>query len=152
MSQLSNNLLLPNEPSNSWPPKWLTPVSEEDQLRGDGPVFKQFAETVCRVTKDSLGGQAGELIRFRSWQEKLLNHALARKENGRFKHRIALIGMARKNGKSALGASVGLAGLTLGGQGSEIYSCAADREQARIVFGTATVSYTHLTLPTNREV
>jgi len=129
--------LLPNEPSNSWPPKWLTPVSEEDQLRGDGPVFKQFAETVCRVTKDSLGGQAGELIRFRSWQENLLNHALARKENGRFKHRIALIGMARKNGKSALGASVGLAGLTLGGQGSEIYSCAADREQARIVFGTA---------------
>lgn len=137
MSQLSNNSLPPNEPSNSWPPKWLTPVSEEDQLRGDGPVYSQFAETVCRVTKDSLGGQAGELLKLRSWQSSLLDHAFARKENGRFKHRIALIGMARKNGKSALGAAVGLAGLTLGGAGSEIYSCAADRDQARIVFGTA---------------
>jgi phage terminase large subunit-like protein len=53
------------------------------------------------------------------------------------KHRVALIGMARKNGKSALAASMGLSALTLGGNGSEIYSCAADRDQARIVFGTA---------------
>jgi phage terminase large subunit-like protein len=45
--------------------------------------------------------------------------------------------MARKNGKSALAASAGLSALTLGGNGSEIYSCAADRDQARIVFGTA---------------
>jgi phage terminase large subunit-like protein len=45
--------------------------------------------------------------------------------------------MARKNGKSALAASMGLSALTLGGNGSEIYSCAADRDQARIVFGTA---------------
>ena len=49
----------------------------------------------------------------------------------------ALVGMARKNGKSALAASMGLSALTLGGNGSEIYSCAADRDQARIVFGTA---------------
>jgi hypothetical protein len=32
---------------------------------------------------------------------------------------------------------MGLSALTLGGNGSEIYSCAADRDQARIVFGTA---------------
>jgi len=137
VSQPLNNSLQTNGPSNSWPPKWLTSVSEEDQLRGDGPLFGQFAETVCRVTKDSVGGQAGELLRLRPWQQELLNHALARKEGGRYKHRLALIGMARKNGKSALGAAIGLAGLTLGGNGSEIYSCAADREQARIVFGTA---------------
>ena len=73
----------------------------------------------------------------RGWQKELLNHALARRADGRFKHRVALIGMARKNGKSALAASAGLSALTLGGNGSEIYSCAADRDQARIVFGTA---------------
>ena len=73
----------------------------------------------------------------REWQKELLNHALARRADGRFKHRVALIGMARKNGKSALAASAGLSALTLGGNGSEIYSCAADRDQARIVFGTA---------------
>ena len=123
--------------TNSWPPRWLTSVSEKEIANGDGPLYSQFAEAVCRVTKDSIAAPAGELLVLRDWQKQLLNHALARKENGRFKHRTALIGMARKNGKSALAASVGLAGLTLGGNGSEIYSCAADRDQARIVFGTA---------------
>lgn len=137
MSQLSNNSSQQSEQSSSWPPKWLTPVSLEDQERGDGDLYVQFAQAVCRVTKDSVAASAGELMQLRDWQQQLLMHALARKANGRFKHRAALIGMARKNGKSALGAAIGLAGLTLGGQGSEIYSCAADKEQARIVFGTA---------------
>ena len=123
--------------SNSWPPKWLTPVPIEDQLRGDGELYANFTEAVCRVTKDSVGSPAGKLLVLRDWQKELLNHTFARRDDGRFRHRTALIGMARKSGKSALGASMGLAGLTLGGAGSEIYSCAADKEQARIVFGTA---------------
>lgn len=45
--------------------------------------------------------------------------------------------MARKNGKSALGSGIALYGLYGGPQGGEIYSCAGDREQARIVFGMA---------------
>lgn len=120
-----------------WPPRWLTPVPIEDQMRGDGELYANFAEAVCRVTKDSVASPAGKLIELRGWQKELLKHTLARREDGRFRHRTALIGMSRKNGKSALAASMGLAGLTLGGNGSEIYSCAADRDQARIVFGTA---------------
>ena len=108
-----------------------------DRKRGDGPLYAEFAEAVCRVTKDSVAAPAGELLHLRDWQKELLNHALARRPDGRMKHRVALIGMARKNGKSALAASMGLSALTLGGNGSEIYSCAADRDQARIVFGTA---------------
>ena len=108
-----------------------------DRKRGDGPIYSEFAEAVCRVTKDSVAAPAGELLHLRDWQKELLNHALARRPDGRMKHRVALIGMARKNGKSALAASMGLSALTLGGNGSEIYSCAADRDQARIVFGTA---------------
>ena len=108
-----------------------------DRKRGDGPLYTEFAEAVCRVTKDSVAAPAGELLHLRDWQKELLNHALARRADGRFKHRVALVGMARKNGKSALAASMGLSALTLGGNGSEIYSCAADRDQARIVFGTA---------------
>jgi phage terminase large subunit-like protein len=121
----------------SWPPRWITPVDLADRKRGDGPLYSEFAEAVCRVTKDSVAAPAGELLHLRDWQKELLNHALARRADGRFKHRVALIGMARKNGKSALAASMGLSALTLGGNGSEIYSCAADRDQARIVFGTA---------------
>lgn len=108
-----------------------------DRKRGDGPLYSEFAEAVCRVTKDSVAAPAGELLHLRDWQKELLNYALARRADGRLKHRVALIGMARKNGKSALAASMGLSALTLGGNGSEIYSCAADRDQARIVFGTA---------------
>jgi phage terminase large subunit-like protein len=108
-----------------------------DRKLGDGPLYSEFAEAVCRVTKDSVAAPAGELLHLRDWQKELLNHALARRPDGRFKHRVALVGMARKNGKSALAASMGLSALTLGGNGSEIYSCAADRDQARIVFGTA---------------
>ena len=120
-----------------WPPRWLTPVPLADQKRGDGELYANFAEAVCRVTKDSVASPAGKLLELRGWQKELLKHTLARREDGRFRHRTALIGMSRKNGKSALAASMGLAGLTLGGNGSEIYSCAADRDQARIVFGTA---------------
>jgi phage terminase large subunit-like protein len=120
-----------------WPPRWLTPVPLADQMRGDGELYANFAEAVCRVTKDSVASPAGKLLELRGWQKELLKHALARREDGRFRHRTALVGMSRKNGKSALAASMGLAGLTLGGNGSEIYSCAADRDQARIVFGTA---------------
>ena len=123
--------------NNSWPPRWLTPVTEEEQDLGDGDLYANFAEAVCRVTKDSVASPAGKLLILRPWQKQLLRHALARREDGRYKHRTALVGMARKQGKSALAASMGLAGLTLGGNGSEIYSCAADRDQARIVFGTA---------------
>jgi phage terminase large subunit-like protein len=115
----------------------MTPVEAADRKRGDGPLYSEFAEAVCRVTKDSVAAPAGQLLELREWQKELLNHALARRADGRFKHRVALIGMARKNGKSALAASAGLSALTLGGNGSEIYSCAADRDQARIVFGTA---------------
>jgi phage terminase large subunit-like protein len=115
----------------------MTSVDLADRKRGDGPLYSEFAEAVCRVTKDSVAAPAGELLHLRDWQKELLNHALARRADGRFKHRVALIGMARKNGKSALAASMGLSALTLGGNGSEIYSCAADRDQARIVFGTA---------------
>jgi phage terminase large subunit-like protein len=92
---------------------------------------------MCRVTKDSVAGAAGSEIRLRGWQRQVLAHLLARRPDGRYRHRQALIGVARKNGKSALGAGLGLYGLVFGSDGAEVYSCAGDRDQARIVFGTA---------------
>ena len=120
-----------------WPPRWLTEVPIEDQNRGDGDLFTQFAENFCRTTKDSVASPAGKLLVYRPWQKELMRQLLARRDDGRYRHRKALIGMPRKSGKSEIGAATGLAGLTFGGNGSEIYSCAADKEQARIVFGTA---------------
>src|SRR5712664_2207062 len=73
----------------------------------------------------------------RDWQTDMMSRLLARKPNNRLKHRQALIGVPRKNGKSALGAGIALFGLAFGPSGGEVFSCAADKEQARIVFGTA---------------
>jgi phage terminase large subunit-like protein len=45
--------------------------------------------------------------------------------------------MPRKNGKSALSSGVALYGLLFGPQGGEVYSCAAEKDQAKIVFNMA---------------
>lgn len=121
----------------SWPPRWLTPVPAADLKRGDGDLMVDFAEACCRVTKDSIAATAGTLLTFRPWQRELIRHVLARRRDGRLRHRQALIGIARKNTKSTLGSAIGLGGLVLGPGGGEVYSCAAEKEQARIVFGTA---------------
>lgn len=124
-------------PLSGWPPRWLTPVPAEDVTRGDGQLFVDFGEAVCRVDKDSLASPAGKLIVFRPWQQLLFGHLLARRSDGRLRHRQALIGESRKNGKSGIGSTLGLGGLVLGPTGGEVYSCAADKDQAKIVFNTA---------------
>ena len=121
-------------------PLVITPVAVkpfEDIARGDGEDFADFAESMCRITKDSVGGRAGELITLRQWQRRTAGMVLARRPDGRRRHRTGLIGLPRKNGKSAIGSALGLHGLVMDGQGAEVYSCAADKEQARIVFGVA---------------
>lgn len=117
-------------------PLFLTPVDDADIARGDGADFGEFTD-LLRVTKDSVGGSAGEQMIMRPWQTDMMRRLFARKSNGRLKHRQALIGIPRKNGKSALGAGIALYGLAFGPRGGEVFSCAADKEQARIVFGTA---------------
>jgi phage terminase large subunit-like protein len=62
---------------------------------------------------------------------------LARKEDGTFSHRFFLTGIARKNGKTALASTLPLFFGLYGDQGGEIYSAAADRDQAKLVMSHA---------------
>jgi phage terminase large subunit-like protein len=121
----------------SWPPRWLTPVPEEAIARGRvmEPVV-EFVEGFGRITKDSVAGSAGGPLILRDWQKTLLEHLFAWDDDG-LRHRISLVGMPRKNGKSALGSVLGLYSLILGPRGAEVYSVAAEKEQARIVFQDA---------------
>jgi phage terminase large subunit-like protein len=119
-----------------WPPRWLTPVPESDLLNGEGDVAIDFAEAFGIITKDSVAGKAGEALHLREWQRDLMRHVFAGDGNG-YRHSISLIGMPRKNGKSALGSVFGLYSLILGARGAEVYSVAAEKEQARIVFADA---------------
>ena len=96
-----------------------------------------FIEAYGRITKDSVAGPTGAPLDPRPWQQNLVRHIFARTPDGRRRHRIAMVGMARKNGKTGLVAPIALYGLFAEGQGAEVYSCAADKEQAKLVFKAA---------------
>lgn len=121
---------------SSWPPKWLTPVDELALANSHGKKASDFIDTFAVITKDSIGGKAGTPMRLRPWQRELLTHAFAANGEG-FQSRVSLVGVPRKNGKSALASGVALWSLLTGPRGGEVYSCAADKDQARIVFGEA---------------
>ena len=122
---------------DGFPPRWLTPVPDADLKRSRGDDIADFAEALCKITKDSIAGHAGEDLVFRGWQRELTKQLFAVKKDGTFRHRVGLVGLPRKNGKSAWLSAVALESLVLGAQGGEIYSCAAEKEQAKIVFNTA---------------
>jgi phage terminase large subunit-like protein len=124
---------------HSWPPAWLTPVSDEAIARGDGLYASEFAELFGSIGKDGIAGKAGEPLLMRPWQTKLLEHLYARDVNGGLLAQTALLGLPRKNGKSALSsAAIGLYSLIAEGiNGGEVIAVAAEKEQARIVFGEA---------------
>lgn len=123
----------------SWPPRWLTPVPDEALAAGDGEFAAEFAEAFGSVGKDGIAGRAGDALQLRPWQKDLLKHLYARDSNGGLLAQTALIGMPRKNGKSALSsAAIGLYSLIAEGiNGGEVIAVAAEKEQARIVFGEA---------------
>jgi phage terminase large subunit-like protein len=123
----------------SWPPYWLTPVPQEAIDRGDGEFAIEFTEAFGSIGKDGIAGKVGEALKLREWQKELIRHVYARDEDGGLKFRTAYIGMPRKSGKSALSATAfGLYSLLAEGiEGGEVYSVAAEKEQARIVFGEA---------------
>jgi phage terminase large subunit-like protein len=123
--------------TKSWPPKWLTSVDDSELAQSRGWEVADFINSMCIQTKDTVAGRSGQQIVLRDWQTKLLDNIFAVRDDGRFKNRTAFVGMPRKNGKSALSSGIALWGLFMGELGGEIYSCAADRDQARIVFGDA---------------
>lgn len=121
----------------SWPPKWLTPVEPQKSPNSRANQIIAFIEEYGMQTKDTIAGKSGAKLELRPWQTQLIEHLFAEDENGRLLARTALVGMPRKNGKSALGSALALWSLYLGDDGGEVYSCAAEKEQARIVFGDA---------------
>ena len=119
-------------PTN-WPPRWLTPIPQSDLANGEGEVVINFAEAFGIITKDSVAGKQGTPLELREWQKELIRHVFAGDANG-YRNSVSLIGVPRKNGKSALGSVFGLYSLILGARGAEVYSVAAEKSQAGIVF------------------
>ena len=81
----------------------------------------------------------GELIKLEPWQVFILTTVFGWvDEDGNRRFRRVYIEVPRGNGKSALSSTIGLYMLALDGEaGSEVYSAATTRDQARIVFRDA---------------
>lgn len=119
-------------PSSAWAPTWSVP-SISETTRGEDVV--DFA---AMLLKASRGFKAGEPLQFTAWQRWLLERLLeVNPQTNLLRFRRAIVGLPRKNGKSLLGTALALEHLLHGPQGAQIYSAAADRAQARIVFGEA---------------
>jgi len=122
---------------SNFPPRWLTPVNVLESPNSRANQIIAFIEEYGLQTKDTIAGKSGTKLELRNWQIQLIKSLFAEDENGKLLARTALVGMPRKNGKSALGSALALWSLYLGDDGGEVYSCAAEKEQARIVFGDA---------------
>ena len=95
----------------------------------------RFIETFCRLSK----GQAAQgPTRLRTWQREILDGLFELRPDGLRKHGTGLLGLPRKNSKSTLGSGIALYLLVADGEpGAEVYSCAGDKKQAKIVFDEA---------------
>lgn len=94
-----------------------------------------FIESLCH-TKGTWAGKPFELI---DWQEQIIRDLFGTlKPNGYRQFNTAYIEIPKKQGKSELAAAVALL-LTCGDgeERAEVYGCAADRQQAAIVFDVA---------------
>ncbi len=115
------------------PTKFKAKDSHYDSDAADFAVM--FIESLCH-TKGTWAGKSFELI---DWQEQIIRDVFGTlKPNGYRQFNTAYIEIPKKQGKSELAAAVAL--LLCCGDGeerAEVYGCAADRQQATIVFDVA---------------
>jgi len=96
----------------------------------------KFIENYLTHTK---GKWAGVRFELEPWQHNIISPLFGTlNDDGSRQYRTAYVEIPRKNGKSELGAAIALKLLFADNEpGAEIYSAAADRDQAAIVFNTA---------------
>lgn len=119
--------------NNYKPTRFKAKTSTYDKNAADFAVA--FIESLCH-TKGTWAGKPFELI---DWQEQIVRDIFGiLKPNGYRQFNTAYIEIPKKQGKSELAAAVALL-LTCGDgeERAEVYGCAADRNQAKIVFDVA---------------
>jgi phage terminase large subunit-like protein len=74
----------------------------------------------------------------RPWQRRIVKQLFAERKDGRRQYRTCLLMLPRKNGKTELAAALAVYFLLFDGEiGGEVYSAAADKDQAALVFNVA---------------
>ena len=98
-----------------------------------------YAVSFIECLSHTKGTWAGKKFELLDWQEQIIRDLFGiLKPNGYRQFNTAYIEIPKKNGKSELAAAVALL-LTCGDgeERAEVYGCAADRQQAAIVFDVA---------------
>jgi phage terminase large subunit-like protein len=111
-----------------------TPACSLDAKAAD--IAVRFFEENLTHSKGELGGKAFVL---EQWQKEYVGKLFGTLNGDVRQYRTSLLAIPRKNGKSTLCAGIALKLMFDGEPGAEIYSCAADRDQARLVFEMAKV-------------
>ena len=95
----------------------------------------RFIETMCLYTN---GRWTGDRFVLQPWQKSLIFELFEIRPDGKRRYRRALIGLARKQGKSELAAALALYFMLMDGERSAaVYCAAASEDQADIVFEAA---------------
>jgi phage terminase large subunit-like protein len=102
------------------------------------PQAAQDAITFINGLTHTKGAFAGQTFNLRPWQTRIVKQLFRKRKDRLRQYRTCLLMLPRKNGKTELAAAIALYGLLADGEtGAEVYSAAADRDQAGLVFGVA---------------
>lgn len=112
------------------PQLWDRAKSRWSEDNTDGIFACDLIESYLRLTK---GPTRGDLVQLREWQADLICDILRLDAAGRRQYWTYLLLVPRKNSKSLLGAGLAIDGI-FDEPGAEVYSCAAAKDQAKIIF------------------
>lgn len=111
------------------------PLTPSGKRRSQGGRVIRFIERHC-VHPD--GMWIGQPIKLEPWQRRMILELFEAEEDGSRKHRWALVGIPKKNGKTTLAACLALYFLLADGEPAPLVVCAAaSDEQADLAFGSA---------------
>lgn len=106
----------------------------------DEAAADRAVKVIERLCRHSIGEWAGKPFKLESWQRDDIVRPLFgwKRADGTRRYRIVFVSMGRKNGKSTLASAIAVLLLFADLEaGAQVYSAAADREQAAIVFDEA---------------
>ena len=137
-------LLYPLDVVDTITKRWIKNASDElavkQGCRFDERYPEYFAASFHKYLRHSKGKWADKPFDLLDWQANDIIWPLFGwiRPNGYRRFRWVYIEIPKKNGKSTLASAIGIAFLIFDNEpGAEVYSCAADKEQASIVHGEA---------------
>jgi len=121
----------------------LIPGYDPEATGGDYTFNEDRARIACwffhQCLKHVKGAKAGTALLLEPWQRAIVGNLFGwYRRDGTRRYREAFVFVPRKNGKTTLAAGIMLYMMFMDGEpGAELYSAAADREQATLVYEQA---------------